>query len=223
MNRFHAFVSFAMTGRGKSNARPHRVRMPISRSWQTLIIALALPFAGQAWASEKEWVTLNDCHYVDSKDNDGDSFRVHCGDKEFRARLYFVDAPETTLVYAERTREQSLHFGITLDETMKAGVKARERVKELLQRPFVLRTLWASAAGRGRETRYYVLIEVDGKSLAEILVNEGLARVKGVGHVLPSGEKSSSYMDRLTSLKEEAKRKRLGAWSSAAEEKKSAE
>ncbi len=52
------------------------------------------------------------------KDNDGDSFRVRCGDKEFRARLYFVDAPETTLTYAERTREQSLHFGITLDETM---------------------------------------------------------------------------------------------------------
>ena len=148
---------------------------------------------------------------------------MHCGDKEFRARLYFVDAPETNLVYAERTREQSLYFGITLDETMKAGVKAKERVKELLQKPFVLRTLWASAAGRGRETRYYVLIEVDGKSLAEILVNEGLARVKGVGHVLPSGEKSSSYMDRLTSLEEEAKRKRLGAWSSAAEEKKSAE
>jgi len=198
--------------------------MQTRRSSQILVIAFLLSAIGQIWAASwKGWVTLSDCRYVDSKDNDGDSFRVHCGDKEFGARLYFVDAPETNLVYAERTREQSLHFGITLDETMKAGVKAKERVKELLQKAFVLRTLWASAAGRGRETRYYVLIEVDGKSLAEILVSEGLARVKGVGHVLPSGEKSRFYVDRLTALEEEAKEKRVGAWSTSAAEKKESE
>ena len=196
-------------------------KMQTRRSLHTIIITLSLLVIGQTWASEKKWVMLTDCQYVDYKDNDGDSFRVHCGDKEFRARLYFVDAPETNLVYAERTREQSLHFGITLDETMKAGVKAKDRVKGLLQKPFTLHTLWATAAGRGRETRYYVLIEMDGKSLAEILVSEGLARVKGVGHVLPSGEKSRSYVDRLTALDEEAKQKRVGAWSTAAEEKKS--
>ena len=194
--------------------------MPMPRSSQAIVLALLFLVAKEAWSRGKEWVRLTDCQYVDSKDNDGDSFRVRCGEKEFRARLYFVDAPETTLVYAERTREQSLHFGITLDETMKAGVKAKERVKELLQRAFVLRTLWASAAGRGRETRYYVLIEVDGNSLAEILVSEGLARVKGVGHVLPSGEKASSYVDRLTALEEKAKRERVGAWSTAGKETK---
>jgi endonuclease YncB( thermonuclease family) len=195
--------------------------MRIRRSLHTIITALLVLIVGQTWGSEKEWVTLTDCQYVDSKDNDGDSFHVRCGDKEFRARLYFVDAPETTLTYAERTREQSLHFGITLDETMKAGVKAKERVQALLQKPFVLRTLWASAAGRGRETRYYVLIEMNGKSLAEILISEGLARVKGVGHVLPSGEKSSSYVDRLTASEREAQAKRVGAWSTAAEDEKS--
>ena len=200
------------------------MRMQARRSSQILVVAFLLSAIGQIWAARsKDWVTLSDCQYVDSKDNDGDSFRVHCGDKEFRARLYFVDAPETNLMYAERTREQSLHFGITLDETMKAGVKAKERVKELLQKAFVLRTLWASAAGRGRETRYYVLIEADGKSLAEILVSEGLASVKGVGHVLPSGEKSRSYVDRLTALEEEAKQKRVGAWSTSAAEKKESE
>ena len=194
--------------------------MKTGRSSYTIIIALLLLVGGQTWASEKKWTALTDCQYVDAKYNDGDSFRVHCGDNEFTARLYFVDAPETNLVYAERTREQSLHFGITLDETMKAGVKAKERVKELLRKPFVVRTLWATAAGRGRETRHYVLIEVDGKSLAEILVSEGLARVKGVGHVLPGGEKARSYVDRLTALEQEARQKRVGAWSTAAEEKK---
>jgi hypothetical protein len=79
--------------------------MRTRRSLHTVIVALLVSVVGQTWMSEH-------------KDNDGDSFRVRCGDKEFRARLYFVDAPETTLTYAEGTHEQSLHFGITLDETM---------------------------------------------------------------------------------------------------------
>src|SRR5947208_9228163 len=153
-----------------------------------LCVGLLLSIAATGHAADKkEWVTVNDCHYVDWKDNDGDSFRVRCGDKEFTARLYFVDAPETNLKYAERTREQSLHFGITLDETMKIGVQAKERVRALLQKPFVLHTLWSNAAGRGREARYNVLIEVDGRSLAEILVSKGLARAKGIVHSLPNG------------------------------------
>jgi endonuclease YncB( thermonuclease family) len=65
------------------------------------------------------------------------------------------------------------------------------------------------------------LIEVDRKSLPETLVSEGLARVKGVRHVLPDGEKSSSYVDRLTALEQEARQKRLGAWSTTAEEENS--
>jgi endonuclease YncB( thermonuclease family) len=150
------------------------------------------------------------------ENNDGDSFRVHCGDKDFTARLYFVDTPETNLRYPDRTREQSVHFGITLDEAMKAGVQASERVRTLLQRPFVLETVWATAGGSGREPRYDVLIEVDGRNLAEILVTEGLARVKGVGRALPTGEKSRDYMDRLTALEAEAQAKRIGAWSTSA-------
>jgi endonuclease YncB( thermonuclease family) len=204
-----------------SSVRPHHARLRTPRLSQTIIVALLLLVASQIWASDKkEWVTLNDCQYVDWKDNDGDSFRVRCGDKEFTARLYFVDTPETNLKYAERTREQSLHFEITLDETMKAGVQAKERVHALLQKPFVVHTVWASAAGRGREARYNVLIEVDGKSLAEILVAEGLARAKGVPHALPNGEKSRDYMDRLAAMEGEARQKRLGAWSSGTLEEK---
>jgi endonuclease YncB( thermonuclease family) len=192
--------------------------MRIAPSSRTLF-ALFLFVAAQCLAStKKDWVRLTDCEYVEWKDNDGDSFHVRSGDKEFTVRLYFVDAPETNLKQAERTREQSLHFGITLDETMKAGVKAKERVQELLQRPFVVMTQWANAAGRGRQSRFNCLVEVEGKSLAEILVSEGLARTKGVTHVLPSGEKSSSYVEKLNALEQEAKEKRLGAWATATEQ-----
>jgi endonuclease YncB( thermonuclease family) len=62
---------------------------------------------------------------------------------------------------------------------MKAGEKAKQRTTELLQKPFLIWTRWATAGGRGRESRYYVIVEVDGKNLGEILVTEGLARKRG--------------------------------------------
>jgi endonuclease YncB( thermonuclease family) len=161
-------------------------------------------------AERREWVTLTDCQYVAAKDNDGDSFRVRCGTNEFNLRLYFVDAPETNLRYPERTREQSEYFAVTLDETMRAGAKARDTVQETLREPFVVWTRWASAAGRGRETRYYAFVETGGKSLAEVLVGQGLARTKGVFANLPTGEKAKAYVERLEALEREARQKRLG-------------
>ena len=180
-------------------------------------LLLLVTFVGSGSAGDrKEWVKLTDCRYVDAPDNDGDSFRVRGGDKEFTARLYYVDAPETNLRQGDRTHEQSLHFGITLDETMKAGEKAKQRTKELLQKPFVIWTRWATAGGRGRESRYYVIVEVDGKSLGEILLSEGLARAKGTAPNLPSGEHAKEYMERMDSLENAARERPLGAWATSA-------
>lgn len=196
--------------------------MCIIRPWPSAIIVLVLWLvAGASRAAEtRPWVTLTNCQYVATKDGDGDSFHVRSGTKEFSLRLYYVDAPETTLTYGERVRQQSEHYGITLDETLKAGAKARERVRELLRAPFTVRTRWAGAAGRGRETRYYGIVEVGSRSLAEVLVSEGLAQTKGVAPNLPSGEKASAYMKRLDNLEREARQKRVGAWASAPDQKK---
>ena len=180
------------------------------------VALLFITFCGQAFGSDKkEWVKLDDCRYVDWQDNDGDSFRVRAGDKEFTARLYYVDAPETNLTHGDRTHEQALHFGITLDETMKAGEKAKARTKELLQKSFVVWTRWTTAGGGGRESRYYVIIEIDGKNLAEILVSEGLARTKGVAPNLPNEEKGKAFMEHLDDLEKTAREKHLGAWATS--------
>ena len=167
-----------------------------------------------AAAERRQWETLN-CAYVAARDNDGDSFLVQCGGKQFRARLYFVDTPEPDLSYPERTREQSEYFGVTLDETIKAGAKARELVAGMLKQPFVVQTRWAIAAGRGRETRYYALVSVGGKSIAEALVSRGLARTKGVFVNLPTGEKSKAYAARLEELELAARQRKLGIWAGA--------
>ncbi len=195
--------------------------MLMPRLWYVTAVMLLLLVAlwPSSAAERREWVTLNDCQYVAAKDNDGDSFRVRCGTKEFNLRLYFVDAPETNLRYPERTREQSEYFGVTLDETMKAGAKARDTVQEILREPFVVRTRWASAAGRGKETRYYALVEVGGRSLAEVLVSQRLARIKGVTLNLPTGKKAKAYVERLEALEREARQKRLGIWASSAGKK----
>ena len=188
------------------------------RIWHVpaVMLLLFVILSPSSAAERREWVTLTTCQYVAAKDNDGDSFRVQCGPNEFNLRLYFVDTPETNLRYPERTREQSEYFGVTLDETMKAGSKARDTVQELLQKPFVVATRWASAAGRSRETRYYALVEVGGKGLAEVLVSQGFARTKGVFANLPTGEKAKAYAEKLEQLEREARQKRLGIWGSAA-------
>ena len=185
-----------------------------SRLWHAIAIMLclsAIAADGDA-AGRKQWVTLGDCQFVDAEYNDGDSFRVRCGAKEFNLRLYFVDAPETKMRYGDRVLEQSKHFGVTLDEALRAGDRAKDRVRDLLRGPFSVQTREATAGGGGKEPRYYALVEVGGKRLEEILVAEGLARTKGIFPNLPSGEKGKAYRARLEALEDAAQHKRLGVW-----------
>lgn len=183
---------------------------------QVIWLLLIFAFCEAEAADQKERVTellkLTGCQYVMQDYNDGDSFHVKCGANEYIFRLYFVDAPETNLRYAERTRDQSEYFGVTLDETMKAGVKAKETVRDILRDPFVVWTRWATARGSSRVSRYYGFVEIGGKGLAELLVSKGLARTKGVKSKLPSGEKSKVYVERLQALERDAQQRSIGIW-----------
>ena len=175
-----------------------------------------LVFSVQAGAKEKQdWVTLADCRYKTHQNNDGDSFHVRCGAEEFVLRLYFVDTPETNLTYGERTREQAAHFGATLDETLKAGAKARSFVRDALNGPFTVVTRKAYAQGAAKDPRYYGTVTVNGKGLDEMLVLAGLARVKGVSVNIPGAEKARARSRRLLLLEEHAKEQHRGLWASS--------
>jgi len=186
------------------------------RGFASYFFLCFLFFSTQAFPREqKEWSTLTDCRYVAHKNNDGDSFHVRCGADEFVLRLYFVDTPETNLTYGERTREQAAHFGATLDETLKAGAKARVFVQNALSTPFTVVTRKAYAQGAAKDPRYYGMVTVGGKGLDEMLVLAGLARVKGVAVSIPGGEKARARSQRLLLLEEHAKQKRRGLWAAA--------
>jgi len=164
-----------------------------------------------ASAAPRPWSVLHACSYQPHANNDGDSFHVRCGAEEFVLRLYFVDTPETNLLYPERTREQAEHFGASLDDTLKAGARARSFVREALRGPFTVTTRKASAPGRAKDPRFYGMVEVGGKNLDEMLVLQGLARAKGVAVGVP-GEKARAHARRLQLMEERAKQEGRGLW-----------
>ena len=88
-------------------------------------------------------------------------------------------------------------------------------VRETLQAPFVVWTRWASAAGRTRVPRYYGFVAVGEQSLAELLVNQGLARTKGVRATGPTGEPASAVEQKLSALEQDAKQHKKGVWATS--------
>lgn len=182
----------------------------------SIILLLCLTSTPAIARENRKWETLNSCVYVANKSNDGDSFHLRCGTNSFFIRLYFVDTPESKLTYAQRTQEQSVYFGSSLDATLKAGEQATQTVQELLKNPFVVRTRRANAAGRSRESRYYAFVEFDGKDLGQHLVALGLARNKGLITNLPDGTNWKVYADQLETLENQARQKHLGAWANTA-------
>ena len=185
--------------------------MRASRFFGAFLLLAGLA-AAQA-ADRKEWQTLS-CAYVPHANNDGDSFHVRCGADEFVLRLYFVDTPESNLLYPERTREQAEHFGATLEDTLAAGTRARTFVRETLRGPFTVTTRKASAPGRAKDPRFYGMVEVGGRNLDGMLVLQGLARAKGVAASVP-GEKARAHAERLQLLEEQARKIRRGLWTAA--------
>jgi len=177
-----------------------------------IAVLLAL-YALTGHAAEKKWSKLEGCRYVAGKYNDGDSFSVQCGQEKFYVRLYFVDSPEVDLSSGDRVRLQYEYFGVTTDELTRAGGRAADLVRDKLSgKPFVIQTRKAHAPGRGKSTRYYSLVQVEGKYLHEILLSEGLARNKGTRVALPGGAKAQAHADALQGLEDRAKAARKGLW-----------
>jgi endonuclease YncB( thermonuclease family) len=80
----------------------------------------------------KEWIVLKHCRLIPNPANDGDSFHMSSGTKEYLFRLYLVDAPETDEMVPRRLVDQAKYFGITLPQTFEVGRAAKEFTREKL-------------------------------------------------------------------------------------------
>ena len=173
---------------------------------------LLCSFAAQA---REPWVVLKDCRLLRNQSADADSFHVKAAGKEYIFRLYFVDAPETDMSFADRVREQAQYFGLTPDQTITLGEYAKRFTTEKLAQPFTVRTCMQDAMGRSKMPRYYAFVETKEGDLAELLVTNGLARLHGAV-AQPVGLRSPERQwDKLKRLEREAKQQKVGAWGAA--------
>jgi endonuclease YncB( thermonuclease family) len=160
----------------------------------------------------RDWIVLKDCRLIANPANDGDSFHVSAGEKEYLFRLYFVDAPETDEMTPRRLVEQAKYFGITVPQAIEVGRRAKEFVGEKLATPFTIFTHMSDAMGQSRLERFYAFVQTKDGDLGEQLVRNGLSRVYGFKATPPGLKSSRIELDKLQQYENEARQEKIGAW-----------
>jgi DNA uptake protein ComE-like DNA-binding protein len=176
------------------------------------ILALLLSLGVSPLRAGEHWVTYQDCRLIPNPANDGDSFHVRAGRKEFIFRLYFVDTPETDASLPERVAEQAKYFRVSVPQTLQIGAEAERFTREKLSRPFTVETCKEDARGRSRLPRYFAFVELGSEDLAETLVRNGLARVYGAPSHPPDRAAPATEKRKLEQLERNAKSQKLGGW-----------
>ncbi len=159
------------------------------------------------------WEVLEECHLVEAPVNDGDSFKVGHGDKEFIIRLYYVDCPESYDTYKDRLRDQARYFSITESEVITAGKTAKAYTRRFLKNGFTVITQWEDARG-GEKARYFGIVRKEKQLLSTELVRNGLARIYGMPTKgrWPDGFTTYAYLKQLKQHERIAQRKKTGIW-----------
>src|SRR5690349_3876415 len=70
------------------------------------VLVLCSPSLG-AREGSRDWIVFRNCRLIANPANDGDSFHVSVGSKEYLFRLYFVDTPETDEMTPWRVVDQA--------------------------------------------------------------------------------------------------------------------
>jgi len=183
----------------------------MNRCFPGLIMLLTLFVATSGSAAEK-WMVIHDCRLIANAANDGDSFHVRGGGREYLARLYFVDAPESSMQVPARVREQAGWFGTTEKRVLEQGALASARVAEWLDQPFTLYTQLIDAGGASRTPRVFAMVRIGDRYLCELLVENGLARIYGIRRHLHDGTSRWDHVHKLEALEKKAKAAGAGIW-----------
>jgi DNA uptake protein ComE-like DNA-binding protein len=160
----------------------------------------------------KDWIVLKDCRLIPNPANDGDSFHVSVGEKEYLFRLYFVDAPETDEMTPRRLVDQAKYFEITVPQAIEVGRAAKDFTHEKLSQPFTVFTRMSDAMGQSRLERFYAFVASKEGDLGEQLVRNGLARSYGFKAAPPGLTSSRIEIEKLQQFENEARQEKIGAW-----------
>lgn len=156
---------------------------------------------------------------VDHRNNDGDSFFVQHGDRQFELRIYYADCPEKYLSdryedQRQRVAEQAREMGdgLSIDDTVALGLEAKKHVNDLLEgEAFSVFTKWERVYD-GERFYGFVLLPDETEWLSEDLIENGLARIHTKGEPTPDGKSYQAFKKHLQSLESQAKSKHRGAW-----------
>ena len=160
----------------------------------------------------KQWIVLKDCRLIPNPANDGDSFHVSVGPKEYLFRLYFVDAPETDEMTPRRLIDQAKYFAITVPQAIEVGRAAKEFTRRKLSEPFTVFTHLSDAMGQSRLERFYAFVQTSEGDLGELLVRNGLARNYGFKATPPGVSSSRMELEKLQQCENQARQEKIGAW-----------
>jgi endonuclease YncB( thermonuclease family) len=153
-------------------------------------LALTALLAAQALA----WETFKNCRLLPNESNDGDSFHVMADGKEYIFRLYFVDTPESSKQVESRVADQAAAFGVSEDKVLKGGKDAAKFTERALRGNFTVVTQFQDARGASAMPRNYAMVKTaDGKDLASLLAEAGLARAFGATAVAPGAKGMPHY------------------------------
>jgi endonuclease YncB( thermonuclease family) len=190
-------------------------------------IVLFFAFFLPVTAAPKPLQKFENCTLVPTDWADGDSFRIRtAAGEEHTIRLYGVDCLELHVAGDDRNiarlREQRRYFGITNagknnEESMmiaKALAKeAADFTAKSLQAPFTLHTRFSDGGGDPDFQRFYGYVTLaDGKDLGSLLVQQGLARAKGIISTMPDGTPVVEARGMLQDLEIQALKKDRGMW-----------
>jgi endonuclease YncB( thermonuclease family) len=189
---------------------------------QALPVMMAQVPAGQASRTPlPEFKIFPKAKLIESRANEADTLRIKVSDTEDEHIfvLYFVDAPDISLTHPQRVQEQGRYFGVSSQRVIEEGQRAANYVTQLLkQQPFTVMTRWEEVPGL---SRYYALILVEispGKQvyLADLLVQQGYARVAGVTSSLPADSRSiNDYALELQELRRRSQQSKAGIWAAS--------
>ena len=187
-----------------------------SRVGLSALIGIAVLWAAAVNApariGSKEWIVLKNCRLIPNPANDGDSFHVSVGPKEYLFRLYFVDAPETDEMTPRRLVEQAKYFAVTVPQAIEVGRAAKEFTQQKLSETFTVFTHMSDAMGQSRLERFYAFVQTSQGDLGEQLVRNGLARTYGFKTAPPGLRNSQEELAKLQQLEDQAKQEKIGAW-----------